>query len=160
VSKAAHDDQQGESGPGPELTGRLGYLLKHAQSRLAELNAEALAPHGISGRELAVLLVLAGREPASQQEAAGRLGIDRTTMVAFLDALERKGLVARRPDANDRRRNVVVLTESGTDTLRLAVKASDDAQRRFLGPLTHAASEQLKRSLNKLIGTSDHPGRD
>jgi DNA-binding MarR family transcriptional regulator len=156
VSNAARDDQQGETSPGPELTGRLGYFLKHAQSRLADLNAEALAPHGITGRELAVLLVLAGREPASQQEAAGRLGIDRTTMVAFIDGLERKGLVARRPDANDRRRNVLALTESGTDTLRLAIKASDDAQRRFLGPLTHSASEQLKRSLYKLI----EPGRD
>jgi DNA-binding MarR family transcriptional regulator len=158
VSNAAGSDQQGEISPGPELTGRLGYLLKHAQSRLAELNAEALAPHGITGRELAVLLVLAGREPASQQEAAGRLGIDRTTMVAFLDTLERKGLVARRPDANDRRRNVLALTETGTDTLRLAVKASDDAQRRFLAPLTRTASEQLKRSLYKLIATDDRHG--
>lgn len=158
MSNAAGNDQQGENSPGPELTGRLGYLLKHALSRLSELNAEALTPHGITGRELAVLLVLAGREPASQQEAAGRLGIDRTTMVAFLDALERKGLVARRPDANDRRRNVVALTESGTDTLRLAVKASDDAQRRFLAPLTRTAGEQLKRSLYKLIATDDRRG--
>jgi DNA-binding MarR family transcriptional regulator len=44
---------------------------------------------------LAVLLVLAGREPASQRQAATRLGIDRTTMVALLDALENKGLVTR-----------------------------------------------------------------
>jgi DNA-binding MarR family transcriptional regulator len=151
VSNEARDDQQAEEGPPAELTSRLGYLLKHAQLRLAELTAEALAPYGITGRELAVLLVLAGREPASQQEAAGRLGIDRTTMVAFLDTLEGKGLVSRRPDANDRRRNVMVLTAAGHDALRDATQASDDAERRFLTPLTRPAAEQLKRALSNLI---------
>ncbi|MFG1810473.1 MarR family winged helix-turn-helix transcriptional regulator [Streptomyces sp. NPDC049040] len=120
----------------PELSGRLGHLLKHAQLRLAELSAQALAPFGISGRELAVLLVLAAQEAASQQQAAGRLGVDRTTMVAFLDTLEGKGLVARRPDPDDRRRNVVVLTAKGTQTLRDATAASDAAERAFLAPLT------------------------
>jgi DNA-binding MarR family transcriptional regulator len=151
VSTTARDDQQAEDGPAPELTGRLGYLLKHAQLRLAELTAEALAPYGITGRELAVLLVLAGREPLSQQQAAGRLGIDRTSMVAFLDTLEGKGLVARHPDANDRRRNVVALTAAGHDTLRRAVQASDEAERRFLAPLARPAAEQLKRALQNVL---------
>jgi DNA-binding MarR family transcriptional regulator len=129
----------------------LGYLLKHAQLQLAELTAEALAPYGITGRELAVLRVLAGGEPSSQQQAAGRLGIDRTSMVAFHDTLEGKGLVARRPDASDRRRNVVVLTAAGHDTLRRAARASDDAEQRFLAPLAPPAAEQLKRALHDLI---------
>src|SRR5690242_10843175 len=118
------NEQVAEARPA-ELTGRLGYLLKHAQLRLAELNAEALGPHGITGRELAVLIVLGGGEPASQQQAAVRLGIDRTTMVSFVDTLEGKGLVARRADPDDRRRNVVVLTPQGRDVLRRASRASD-----------------------------------
>ena len=67
----------------------------------------------MTGRELAVLTVLAGDEPASQQQAAQRLGVDRTTMVALVDALEGKGLVQRHADAADRRRNVVELTAAG-----------------------------------------------
>jgi DNA-binding MarR family transcriptional regulator len=118
---------------------------------MAELTAAALAPHGISGRELAVLLVLAGREPASQQQAAARLGIDRTTMVALLDALEEKGLVTRHPHANDRRRNVVELTAPGHETLRHATQAGDDAERRFLAPLTQPAGQQLRDALHTLI---------
>ena len=31
-------------------------------------------------------------EPASQQQVAERLGVDRTTMVAIIDALEVKGV--------------------------------------------------------------------
>jgi DNA-binding MarR family transcriptional regulator len=143
-----------DGGPAPELINRLGYLLKHAQLRLAELTAQALAPYGISGRELAVLLVLAGGGPASQQEAAARLGIDRTTMVAFLDTLEGKGLVARQPDPGDRRRNVLALTETGQQTLRDATRAGDEAERQFLAPLTRAAGDELRRSLATVVRAS------
>jgi DNA-binding MarR family transcriptional regulator len=137
----------------PELIDRLGYLLKHAQLRLTELTAEALAPYGVSGRELAVLLVLDGGGPASQLAAARRLGIDRTTMVAFLDTLEERGLVARRPDPDDRRRNVVVLTATGQSVLRDATRAGDEAERRFLAPLTAAAADQLRHCLQSVIRT-------
>lgn len=96
---------------------------------LEGLYAKALAPFGIDARELGVLLLLAGHEPASQQQAAKRLGVDRTTMVAVLDTLQAKGLVSRHPDAEDRRRNVVELTDAGRETLRHATRASDDAER-------------------------------
>jgi DNA-binding MarR family transcriptional regulator len=138
-------------GPGPELSERLGYLFKHAQLRMTELTAKALTPYDIDGRELGVLLVVADGGPKSQQQAARRLGIDRTTMVAMLDALEGKGLVSRHPDADDRRRNVVELTDTGQDTLRLAVAASDDAERAFLAPLGPQAARQLRDSLRTIV---------
>jgi DNA-binding MarR family transcriptional regulator len=140
-----------------ELSRRLGYLLKHAQLRMAGLTAAALKPFGIEGRELAVLFVLADRGPASQQQAAQRLGIDRTTMVALLDALEGKGLVSRHPDADDRRRNVVELTGAGQDTLRRASQASDDAERAFLAPLSPQAARQLRDSLHAIVTHPDGP---
>jgi DNA-binding MarR family transcriptional regulator len=144
------------SGETPELSRRLGYLLKHAQVRLYELTAKALAPYGLDGRELAVLTVLGGGEPASQQEAAQRLGIDRTTMVGFVDTLEGKGLVARRPHTEDRRKNVVELTPTGHDTLRKAGKAAAAAERTFLAPLANAAAEQFRDALHTVV----HPDED
>ena len=143
------------AGPPPELAGRLAYLLKHAQLGLAELTTEALAPFGVSGRELAVLTVLAGQEPGSQQQAAQRMGVDRTTMVGLIDALEDKGLVRRRAHAEDRRRNVVELTEAGRDTLHRAGEASREAEHRFLAPLSTRDARQLKTALLALI----QPGR-
>ena len=137
------------------MSRRLGYLLKHAQLRMAELTAAALAPYVINGRELAVLLVLADGQPASQQQAAQRLAIDRTTMVAMLDTLEGKGLVSRHPDADDRRRNVVELTEAGRDILQRAVKASDEAERALLAPLSPRAAQQLRNSLQAIVTYPD-----
>src|SRR6478735_2121459 len=93
------------------LDNRLAYLLKHAREALAAHTGPALEPFDIDGRGLAVLTVLnAGPAPLSQQEAAARLNVDRTTMVALVDDLETKGLVDRTPHPGDRRKNVVTLT--------------------------------------------------
>jgi DNA-binding MarR family transcriptional regulator len=136
--------------PLPVLASRLGYLLKHAQQRLAELNAAALAPFGITGRQLAVLLAIDAQAPLSQQEAAHRLGVDRTTMVALIDELEGKGLVQRRQDPADRRKNVVAFTPAGRATLKKAFAAGADAERRFLAPLTGDQSDQVREALRAL----------
>ena len=145
-----------DDGPGPQLRARLGYLLKHAFLQLEELHAEHLAPHAVNVRELGVLLLLDGREPESQQQVAGRLGVDRTTMVALLDGLEHKSLLARQPDPADRRRNVVVLTDAGRRALREATAASDEAERQLLSDLSPSEAEQLRVLLARVATRSRH----
>jgi DNA-binding MarR family transcriptional regulator len=141
-----------------ELLGaRLGYLLKHAQLRLAEHAEPALAPFGLGARELAVLAVLAAGRPLSQLEAARRLGVDRTTMVALVDALEGKGLVERRRSEEDRRRNVVELTERGVRVRADAEKAREAAERQFLAPLGEKDAARLVKALRTLVKPADRP---
>jgi len=118
--------------------------------KLDGLHELHLAPLGINARELTVLLFLAGREPESQQHAARNLGVDRTTMVALLDALEDKQLVARRPDRHDRRRNVVELTDTGRRVLRRATRASDEAERQLLTGFDEADAAQLRALLGRI----------
>lgn len=141
---------------GPLLSGRLTYLFKRAHNELAALHEEFLAPTGINAGELSVLLLLDAREPESQQQAAQRLGVDRTTMVALIDALEAKKLVARRPDPADRRRNVTELTDTGRKTLRRATRASDQAERRLLSQLDDAETEQLRSLLRRVAAPPGH----
>lgn len=118
---------------------------------MGQLNAEALAPFGIDARELGILLVIASHEPGSQQQAAQRLGIDRTSMVARLDTLEAKGLVSRHPHSEDRRRNLVELTEAGQDTVRRATEASERAEAALLAPLTPQQGERLRAALLAIL---------
>jgi DNA-binding MarR family transcriptional regulator len=142
---------------GPQLSLRLSYLLKRALVELEDLHREHLAPTGISVRELAVLLLLDAREPESQQQAARRLGVDRTTMVALVDALEDKGLVARRADAGDRRRNVIELTKRGNTTLEHATRASDAAEDQLLTPLSSQEAAQLREMLARIASVRAEP---
>jgi DNA-binding MarR family transcriptional regulator len=130
---------------------RLAYLFKHAERLMSELHVEALAPLDLHARELGALLVIDRFEPASQQQVADRLGVDRTTMVAIIDALEAKGIIARRPDVEDRRRNVIELTPAGQDILCQATAASDAAEAQLLAPLSPEESEQLRDLLARVL---------
>ena len=141
-------------GPGPQLGARLGYLLKHAFFRLEDLHGVYMASAPVNVRELSVLLLLDGREPESQQQAANRLGVDRTTMVGLLDSLEGKGLLARLPDPADRRRNVVALTDAGRTALREATTASDRAERELLADLSPAEARQLRDILIRILNST------
>lgn len=145
--------------PTEVLSSRLGYLLKHAYLRLTEESTRALAPHGIDGRELAVLAVLGAHDGLSQLEAARELGIDRTTMVALVDALEGKELVERRRSPQDRRKNLVQLTPAGRERLRDAELARQEMEHQFLAPLSRPDATLLVRALQSLVGAPTGAGQ-
>ncbi|WP_410570033.1 MarR family winged helix-turn-helix transcriptional regulator [Amycolatopsis sp. cmx-4-61] len=133
------------------VTQRLGYLLKHAQLRLAELAEPLYAPLGITGRQLA-LLVLFGDGPArSQQDGAARLGIDRTTMVALVDELEAKGLVRREVAPGDRRKRLVVLTPEGERVREAGEEVTRQAEGLLLEPLSAEDAERLRAALHQVV---------
>jgi DNA-binding MarR family transcriptional regulator len=132
-------------------TDHLVPLLKHALARLNDRMTEALAPFGIDGRELAVLMTLGDDDaPLSQQEIAAKLRVDRTTMVALVDGLEEKGLVDRRPHPADRRKNAVEPTPEGRKVLRAARQAGDAAEQAFLSPLSPTTVATLRKALAAL----------
>jgi DNA-binding MarR family transcriptional regulator len=147
------------SRPDSEATGHvrahddvLGYLLKHAYFALEQRTDAALADVGVTARDLGVLRVIAGGEAQSQQKVAAVLGVDRTSMVALVDALERRGIVARRPSEQDRRRNIVELTDEGRDVFRRAEHRYDEAERAFTSMLGDAGAAELRRALRAVLG--------
>jgi DNA-binding MarR family transcriptional regulator len=135
----------------PHTGRRLAYLFKHAERLMSELHLEVLTPLDIHARDLGVMLAIDSIEPASQQQIAQRLGVDRTTMVALIDALEAKGFIARRPDTEDRRRNVVELTPAGQNILAQGIAASDKAEAELLAPLDPAERRQLRELLARIL---------
>jgi DNA-binding MarR family transcriptional regulator len=133
------------------VTQRLGYLLKHAQLRLADLAEPLYAPLGVTGRQLA-LLTLFGDGPAqSQQDGAARLGVDRTTMVALVDELEAKGLVRREVAPGDRRKRLVLLTPEGERVREVGADVTRKAEALLLEPLSAEDAERLRAALHQVV---------
>jgi DNA-binding MarR family transcriptional regulator len=128
---------------------RLGYLLKHVLAELTEAQTKALAPHGLNGRDLAVLSAIVSGEPLSQLEVAARLRVDRTSIGDLLDGLEERGFVERRRSPEDRRRNVVVLTPLGRSTYETAERIRLEVEREFLAPL--ASADRFRDDLRSLL---------
>jgi len=114
----------------------------------------ALADVGLTARDLGVLRVIAGGEARSQQEVAAVLGVDRTSMVALLDALERRGIVARKPSEHDRRRNVVELTQDGRNLFQRAEQRNTEVEQAFTAALGDAGRAELRRALQAVLDVS------
>jgi len=73
-------------------------------------------PHGFSLTQFMVmgLMESAGEsEPYTISSMGGKLGIDPATVVRTVDSLEKRGLVKRRRDKQDRRQVFVELTDAG-----------------------------------------------
>jgi DNA-binding MarR family transcriptional regulator len=116
----------------------------------------ALADVGVTVRDLGVLRVIASGEAQSQQEAAAVLGVDRTSMVALLDALERQGIVARRPSEQDRRRNIIALTDHGWEVYRQAESRYSETERDFTATLGDAGAAGLRQALRTVLSENGH----
>ena len=70
-----------------------------------------------------VLEAIADGGDMAQTELSALLGMDRSDMVRLIDSLESANLVARTRDANDRRRQLIALTEAG-NTIRASLRRS------------------------------------
>ena len=88
-------------------------LVRTYDASIALIN-NALRGHGLSAAGRQALAVLDGAGgPLSPTAIAGRLLITTASMTSLLDTLERRGLVSRLPDPDDRRRLLVSLTDEG-----------------------------------------------
>ena len=90
----------------------LGWLLATvSHSFTTELTAR-LEAVSVSPRAHCVLST-AMRGEYTQTALAQAIGLDKTTMVVTIDALERAGLVERRTSSTDRRARVIAVTAAG-----------------------------------------------
>jgi DNA-binding MarR family transcriptional regulator len=133
------------------LAERLGPLLGRAHDAHRRLALEALAPLGLGVKSVGALTVLQAEGPLSQRRLAERQGIDRTTMVAVVDELERLGAVERRKDPGDRRANALHITPKGRRLLTRARTAVAGAEAAFLAPLPAAEQQRLRAALRTLV---------
>jgi DNA-binding MarR family transcriptional regulator len=118
--------------------------------RLRQATQEALAPWDISPSHARALRVLAHHEALRLSELAEHLHIAPRSTTEVVDALQTQGLVARRPDPDDRRATLVELSRHGHDVLAAIRAARGSEAERFFDRLTPTDQTQLVRILRKL----------
>jgi DNA-binding MarR family transcriptional regulator len=134
-----------------QLADRIGFLVAKSHAVCHAMANEALSPLDLHIKEYAVLNVLHGMGAMSQQALGETLGVDRTTMVAVMDELERKQLVRRSRNPADRRAYALAITDPGVEVLRRARRLLTAAERKLLAPLSAAEADQLRDLLRRLI---------
>ena len=128
----------------------VGFAVSTLGFAVAMRFRERLAPLEIEPRDFALLRVLAAREGVSQQALGEQLRIPPSRMVAFIDALQERGLLERRPHPSDRRAHALHLTPSGRKLLSKAVAVASRFEGELCGRLSAAEREQLLTLLGEV----------
>lgn len=97
------------------LTVQAAMWLNRAQSAISSAQAEELRPIRLSPSAFNVLLALHRTDDQTLEpcQISARLLVSRPSVTGLLDTLQAKGLVERRPHAQDGRRILVNLTPAG-----------------------------------------------
>ncbi len=135
-------------GPLPDL---LGYQLRRAQIAAFQSLAGALGGDGVSPGQFGVLLLVAANPGVNQTRVGNALGIDRSTLVAVLDRLEGRQLLARRPSPADRRSHALVLTETGRSYLEDELMPRIERHERDIARRLSAAERRTLIGLLQLV---------
>ncbi|MDQ6776927.1 MAG: MarR family transcriptional regulator [Actinomycetota bacterium] len=136
----------------PGLVRWTGFLLYRAHLRAHAGFQDALAPLNLAPKSFGALAVITEDGPLSQAALGERLVIDRTTIVAVVDELERVGYVERGRNTADRRVHSLQATTAGRNALRAAERVAQRAQDELLADLDSRERDQLAALLARIAG--------
>ena len=88
----------------------------------------------ITPEQMFILFRLYEKEGQAQAELADKALNDHPNVTRLLDALEKRGLIVRRADSEDRRKSLIFLTEEGQALMaRMVPLAIEERRRLFKG---------------------------
>jgi len=139
------------------LYGRPGFKIRRAHQTAVAVFAEATSDLGITTSQYGVLHTLARIEGLDQITLANLVGLDRSTTGLVLGLLEQRGLVERTMHKTDRRRRVLMITESGRQLYESAQGPVSLAIGRLLEPLPADDREPFLDVLERIVATATQP---
>ena len=89
------------------------FLASGISIKTRRLVEKQLKPFNLTWPQIGVMMRVSQNENFNQKELADLMDTDATTVMVICDSLEKKKLLKRKPDANDRRVNRIVLTDKG-----------------------------------------------
>ena len=129
------------------LSGLLGYRLRVAQQTVFRDFARSI-PEASPGR-VGILLLIDANPGVTQSRLAQAVGIDRSTMVGVLHALQARELIERRR-GEDRRTNGLWLTRTGRELVASLKQRIRTHERRVASRLSVEERAHLLAMLEKL----------
>ncbi|MFJ2690172.1 MarR family winged helix-turn-helix transcriptional regulator [Pseudomonas sp. NPDC087336] len=128
----------------------LGILLGRTAALKDRLLDRHLAPLGITASQLKVLRIIR-RGGDTAVALCRQLSIHSACMTRMLDRLERKGLIVRTPDDQDRRQVRLALTSEGEAMSTALPTMEVAAMNEFTEVLTSEEVAQLESLLAKML---------
>jgi DNA-binding MarR family transcriptional regulator len=143
--------------------GGVAFLLAQLGAHAAAAFAERIRPLQLTPPQAGVLRRLAQFPGQSQRELADALGMHAPRLVALIDELEDRGLVARDRDPGDRRNYAISLTDEGRRLLADLGRVAGQHERAITAALDDNERTQLLTLLRRIAEEQNlrpgvHPG--
>jgi DNA-binding MarR family transcriptional regulator len=132
----------------------LGYQLRLAQQAVFRDFERAADGLGVSPGRFGMLILVEANPGVSQSRLAQEIGLDRSTLVAILDALEDAKLVERRA-GEDRRTNGLWLTRRGKAVVQRMKARVAEHEARVAARLTAVEQRRLLELLRRLAAAEE-----
>lgn len=134
-----------------------GSALKRISLEFMRQANRTFEQQGLTASQAEALFFLMRREcrgkPAIQRDIEEALKLSNPTVSGTLDRLERKGLVKRLPDPENRRVNQIALTEKALALHEEMRRSRDALERQLLSCLTGEERETLNKLLKKILAS-------
>lgn len=133
-----------------ELKGLMGTVFKSTHMAMEKRLSEKYSD--LSRLQFNILMMISHVGPQTISDLSKKIGVDPSTLVPSVDALERKGFALRGRDPNDRRRVPLSLTDKGVElTEKVKVIHDDDPMLVGLRNMGEEDVHQLLTLMCKLI---------
>ena len=134
---------------------RLDDFLPYRLSVTSNLVSEAIARayealFGLKIPEWRLIAVIAEHDGITQQAIGLRTRMDKVTVSRAAVALTGRGLIARRPNPQDRRSHLLVLTASGRRLYADVVPKALELEARIFGAFTAAELDSFAAMLRRI----------
>jgi DNA-binding MarR family transcriptional regulator len=129
----------------------LGYLARYAHRAFVKALAGEIEPHGILAAQWSVLRILWDIEGLTQVELAERMRVEKASLTGVVEGMERRGLILRVRNEDDRRKINITLTAQGRRLKSQLLPHAAKINRKATRGMTDAETSQLRGLLAKLI---------
>ncbi len=132
------------------LEGLLGYNARRTSLAVIEVFMQRMAPYKLRPVDFSVLSLVAHNPGITSRQLCATLNVLPPNLVGLIAALERRGLIERRPHPSDGRAMGVHLTPAGAELTQQAEQTAAQLEEDATARLTAAERKTLIRLLQKV----------
>ena len=130
-----------------EIDGSFGFLVHDIARQMTSVMDKRLSKHGLTRSHWRAVLYIWRTPGISQTELSEILDVSRMGVTGLLDRMERKGLVLRKDDPNDRRMKRIYLTDSTQELIPMMTQLGGETMDDFLTGFSQKDRESLMNLL-------------
>ena len=139
-----------------ELKESIGLMLK-TSTKTWEKSAdiELRNRFGLAGGKWKIIVVLSLEQGITQKHLADMTFVEAPTLVPIIDKMEKEGYLMRQPDPNDRRNNLIFMTEKSEKMVEPIIDCIMDIRKVALNKISKKDIEITKKVLQQITKNTE-----